>query len=71
MFGDVLKWSDPAFECKNEAEAKKIVESLKKIKKAMEKMKNSKDIRVQNGAMVIEAEVDELIDVIPSKVMVK
>ena len=71
MFGDIMKWSDPAFECKNEAEAKKIVESLKKIKKAMEKMKNSKDIRVQNGAMVIEAEVDELIDVIPSKVMVK
>ena len=71
MFGDVMTWSAPDFECKNDAEAKKIVAKLNQMKAAMEKMKNSKNIKVQNGAMVLESEIESLIDVIPSKVMSK
>ena len=71
MFGDVMTWSDPGFECKNDAEAKKIVAKLNQMKKSVEKMKNSKDIKVQNGAMMLESEIESLIDAIPSKVMSK
>ena len=68
MFGKIVAWADPSFECKNEAEAKKIVAELGKMKKALEKLKSSKNMTVQGGAMALEGEVDELMETIPSKV---
>ena len=71
VFGKIVAWADPSFECKNEAEAKKIVSELRKMKKTLERLKASKNMTVQGGAMALESEVDELIDVIPSKVAPK
>ena len=71
IFGKLIKWSDPSFECKNEAEAKKILAELGKMKKGLEKLKTSKNMTVQGAAMSLESEVDELMDTIPSKVVAK
>jgi hypothetical protein len=54
--------------CKNAGEAKKIVAELeKKIKPQLAKMKDSKVIAVQNGALILDSQVDELIATIPSR----
>ena len=68
IFTKVMAWADPDFVCKNAAEAKKIVAELeKKIKPQLAKMKESKVIVVQNGALILDSQIDELIATIPSR----
>ena len=71
MFCKLMEWSKPDFTCKNAGEAKKIVQDLNKMKKALEKAKESKNITVQNGALLLDMKVDELISAIPAKVATK
>lgn len=71
MFCKIVEWSNPDFICKNAGEAKQIVQKLNKMKKDLEKLKESKNITVQNGALLLDMKVDELISVIPSKVAAK
>ena len=68
MFLKLKTWAEPEFTCKNAGEAKKIVAELNKMKKDLEKLKESKVIVVQNGALLMDMQVDELISLIPSKV---
>lgn len=68
IFVQMMEWADPAFVPKNAAAAKKIVAELNKSKKLLEKLKESKVMIVQNGASMLDAEIDELISSIPSKV---
>jgi len=69
IFTKLMTWADPEFVCKNAGEAKKIVAELeKKIKPQLAKMKESKVIIIQNGALIIDSQVDELISSIPSRV---
>ena len=68
IFTKLMVWADPEFVCKNAGEAKKIVAELeKKIKPQLAKMKDSKVIAVQNGALILDTQVDELIATIPSR----
>lgn len=71
MFLKLKTWAEPEFTCKNAGEAKKIVAELNKMKKDLEKLKESKVIVIQNGALLMDMQVDELISVIPSKVPAK
>jgi len=68
MFCKLMLWSKPEFTCKNAGEAKKIVAELNKMKKTLEKLKESKTIVIQNGALLMDVQVDELISAIPLKV---
>lgn len=68
MFCKLMTWSGPDFTCKNASEAKKIVAELNKMKKDLEKLQESKVIVVQNGALTMATQVDELIALIPTKV---
>lgn len=69
MYPKIAQWSDPGFVCKNAGEAKKIVAELNKMKKTLEPLKESADdVNVQNGALLMDGMVDELIATIPSKV---
>lgn len=61
-------WTDPDFVCRNANEAKKIVLELKKLRKANAKLKESKDMKVQNGAILMDVQMEELIETIPQKV---
>ena len=67
MFSKAIVWADPNVVCKNAGEAKKIVAELKKMKPALTKMKESKIIEIQNGALLLDAQVDELMSSIPSR----
>ena len=68
IFTKVMVWADPDFVCKNASEAKKIVAELeKKVKPQLAKMKESKVIVIQNGALLVDSQVDELIATIPSR----
>ena len=68
IFTKVMVWADPDFVCKNAGEAKKIVAELeKKIKPQLAKMKESKVIVIQNGALILDSQIDELISSIPSR----
>ena len=71
MFLKLKTWAEPEFTCKNAGEAKKIVAELNKMKKDLEKLKESKVIVIQNGALLMDMQVDELISLIPSKVPAK
>ena len=63
-----MEWSSPDFTCKGASDAKKIVQELNKIKKTLEKLKESKNLIAQNGALMMDVKVDELIATIPFKV---
>ena len=68
IFTKVMVWADPDFVCKNASEAKKIVAELeKKVKPQLAKMKESNVIVIQNGALIVDSQVDELIATIPSR----
>ena len=71
LFAKVMVWNAPEFVCKNAGEAKKIVMELGKMKKDLQKLKESKVIVVQNGALLLDMKVDELIEVVPTKVLQK
>ena len=60
-YAKMMTWSAPDFTCKT-SEAKKIVADLKKMKKAISAHKESKNMSVQNAALLVDAKVDELID---------
>ena len=68
MYCKLMVWAEPDFTCKNAGEAKKIVGELNKMKKDLEKLKESKVIVIQNGALLMDSQVDELISLIPTKV---
>jgi hypothetical protein len=63
-----LKYADPNFIPKNAGVAKKAVIELRKIVKMLEPLKDSKDIEVQNGVLLLIAKLETLIETIPSKV---
>lgn len=67
-FCKVMEWSSPDFTCKGASDAKKIVQELNKMKKTLEKLKESKNLIAQNGALILDLKVDELIATIPFKV---
>lgn len=68
MFCKAMAWSEPDFMCKNKGEANKIVKELTKMKGNLEKMKESKVIVIQNGALLLDSQIDTLIATIPDKV---
>jgi len=69
MYAKIVQWSDPDFTCKNAGEAKKIVAELEKMKKAIAPIKeDAQNIQVQNGALILDGMLDELIAIIPTKV---
>ena len=70
-FCKMQEWASPDFTCKNAGEAKKIVQELNKMKKMLEKLKESKNIQIQNGALLMDMKVDELLAAIPAKVAAK
>lgn len=70
-FIGVMEFSDPNFRCKSPSEAKKIGVELDKMKKKIEKLKESKNVVVQNGALLLDVELDALISALPSKVVAK
>ena len=71
IFCKLMEWSKPEFTCKNAGEAKKITQDLNKMKKTLEKLKESKNITIQNGALLVDMKIDELISSMPSKVPAK
>ena len=68
MFCKAMAWAEPDFECRNAGEAKKIVAELKKMKTQLVKMKESKIIVVQNGALLLDSQIDTLVETIPDRV---
>jgi len=71
MYPKIAQWADPNFTCKNAGEAKKIVGELTKMKAALQPLKDDKNVTVQNGALIVDGIVDELIVAIPSRVASK
>ena len=71
IFCKLMEWSRPEFACKNAGEAKKIVQELNKMKKALAKARESQNITVQNGALLVDAKIDELISSVPARVQPK
>lgn len=75
MFCKLMVWMDPEFTCKNQGEAKSIVAALNKMKVDLEKLKEQKgkevDVVVQNGALILDSQVDELISTMPTRVSLK
>lgn len=68
MFCKVMMWDDPDFTCKNGADAKKVVGELNKMKKTLEPLKGSTTLMIQNGALLLDTKIDELIAQMPLKV---
>ena len=68
IFCRIMELDDPNFVCKSVGDSKKIVAELNKAKKSIEKLKESKNITVQNGALLIDMKLDELIASVPTKV---
>jgi len=71
IYPKIVEWSDPAYVCKNAGEAKKNVAELNKMKKMIAPLKDDKNITVQNGALLLDNMLDELISLMPSKVAQK
>ena len=68
MFCKIMEWSSSDFTYKSARDAKKIVQERNKMKKSLEKLKESKNLIAQNGALTLDLKVDELIATIPTKV---
>ena len=68
MFCKVMAWDDPKFVCKNAGEAKQITAKLTAMKKTLERLKESKVIVIQNGALLLDGQIDNLISTIPMRV---
>ena len=72
VFGRLMMWTDPNFAPKNAAEAKKITQELTNMKKKLAPIKEqAANITAQNGALIIDMKIDELIPQIQAKVPVK
>ena len=69
VFGKLKMWSDPNFAPKNAAEAKKITQELNNMKKKIAPIKDqATNIVAQNGAMIIDMKIDEVLSLVQSKV---
>ena len=71
LFSKLKEWGDPSFACKNAGEAKAIVAKLQKMKKALAPIKESTNITTQNGALLLDMRIDDLITQMPNKVATK
>lgn len=71
IFCRAMEIDSPDFVCKSAGDAKKIVAELNKAKKSLSKLKESTNTTVQNGALLIDMKLDELISSVPTKVPVK
>ena len=71
IFVKLKEWGDPSFLCKNAAETKAIVANLQKMKKALAPVKESTNITAQNGALLLDMRIDDLITQMPNKVAAK
>ena len=71
IFCRAMEIESPDFVCKSAGDAKKIVAELNKAKKSLEKLKESKNTVTQNGALLIDMKLDELISSVPTKVPAK
>lgn len=67
IYCKVKAWSDPGFTCKNAAEAKKIVAELNKMKKQIDKFKDSTSTPIQTARLLLEPKIDELVSTVPTK----
>lgn len=70
MFCKLMDWRDPAFTCKP-SEAKKIVVELKKMKKQLAPYKQSQTIVVQNAALLMDMQIDNLIPAMQARAETK
>ena len=71
IFEKVMVWTREDFVCKNEAEAKRIVQQLQQIRKSLETLEKSKDTSVSGEASLILTQIDTLIELMPTKVQQK
>ena len=71
LFTKLKEWGDPSFTCKNAGEAKAIVAKLQKMKKTLAPVKESTNITAQNGALLLDMRIDDLITQMPNKVASK
>ena len=68
MLEKVMLWSREDYVCKNAGEAKKNVQELQKMKKALDSLAESKNAQIQGEAMLFQSQIDALIDMMPMKV---
>lgn len=68
IFEKLMLWSRDDFVCRNAGEAKKIVAELQKYKKTLESLAESPNAQIQGEAMLFAAQLDALIETIPTKV---
>ncbi len=66
IFSKLMTWGDSSFECKP-SEAKKIIVELNKMKKSLAPLKEAKDITVQNGALLLDMRIDNLLPIFQAK----
>ena len=71
LFSKLKEWGDPSFTCKNAGDAKAIVAKLQKMKKTLAPVKESTNITAQNGALLLDMRIDDLITQMPNKVATK
>lgn len=71
IFVRLMELADPSFTCKNAGEAKKIDLELKKMKKNLAASKESTNITVQNGALLLDMRIDDLIQQMPNRIATK
>ena len=55
-------------EAMNKSEATKNIQELNKYKKILESLANSQNAQLQGEAMLFQAQIDTLIDIMPTKV---
>lgn len=60
VFARMMEVSAPDFTCKP-SEAKKIVQELNKMKKKLAPLKESTTLTIQNGALILDMKIDDLI----------
>ena len=63
-----MLWSRDDYVCKNKSEATKNIQELNKYKKILESLANSQNAQLQGEAMLFQAQIDTLIDIMPTKV---
>ena len=67
MYCKLVVWGNPDFTPRNAAEAKKIVQELNKMKKALGPVKESSNIQTQNAALLVDTKVDEVLALVSGK----
>ena len=68
IFEKIMLWSQDDYVCKNKGEVNKNIQELKKYKKMLEALANSQNAHLQGEAMLFQAQIDTLIDLMPMKV---